>query len=364
MNLSMIAPMFQGSNSTALLYIPIVIIALLITFFVVKKWRDDVRSYLAVEAIYGTIAGGFAIWLAKDLFHIMQLLAYGLFLGGVIFLLICGLFARKKFKVLSSLYLILAVTLAGIGIDAFFLEPHDLQIDHFEVKTTKLDKPIKIAVVADLQTDIVGDYEKSVLMRIMDEKPDLIVFPGDYIQVFTQQEFFDQSTKLNQMLRAINFSAPLGVYAVPGNVDSIQYGRIFDGVKGKAFTKLETVESGPFAITGLLLDDSFNRSVKILPQKKFHIVVGHAPDFALANPDADLLLAGHTHGGQVALPGIGPLLTFSAVPRTWAKGGLNYIDKDTALVVTRGIGMERNHAPRLRFLCKPQLVFVTVVPTN
>jgi hypothetical protein len=92
-------------------------------------------------------------------------------------------------------------------------------------------------------------------------------------------------------------------------------------------------------------------------------VLGHMPDFSLGSVDADLLIAGHTHGGQVQLPLVGPLLTLSQVPRSWASG-LTEIEPGKMLVVSRGIGMERGLAPRLRFLCRPQLVILELVPSG
>ncbi|HEX6202615.1 MAG TPA: hypothetical protein VF100_06400, partial [Thermoanaerobaculia bacterium] len=74
-----------------------------------------------------------------------------------------------------------------------------------------------------------------------------------------------------------------------------------------------------------------------------------------------LLLAGHTHGGQVRLPGVGPLVTASRVPRSWAAGRTALAD-DRTLIVSRGIGMERGYAPQLRFLCRPELVVVDLEP--
>jgi len=63
----------------------------------------------------------------------------------------------------------------------------------------------------------------------------------------------------------------------------------------------------------------------------------------------------------VQLPLIGPLLTLTVVPRNWASG-VTEIDAGTTLIVSRGIGMERADAPRLRFLCRPELVVVDLVP--
>jgi predicted MPP superfamily phosphohydrolase len=77
--------------------------------------------------------------------------------------------------------------------------------------------------------------------------------------------------------------------------------------------------------------------------------------------EADLLIAGHTHGGQVRLPGIGPLITLSRVRRSWA-AGLTDIGRGRQLLVSRGIGMERGRAPRLRFLCRPELVVLELAP--
>jgi hypothetical protein len=96
-------------------------------------------------------------------------------------------------------------------------------------------------------------------------------------------------------------------------------------------------------------------------EDRFHIVLGHSPNFSLGPVDADLLIAGHTHGGQVQLPLIGPLLTLSHVPRSWASG-VTEIALGKTMVVSRGIGMERGAAPRLRFLCRPELVVVDLLP--
>ena len=68
-------------------------------------------------------------------------------------------------------------------------------------------------------------------------------------------------------------------------------------------------------------------------------------------------MAGHTHGGQVQVPGFGPVVTFSRVPAEWADG-VTSLSGGRTLVVSRGIGMERSYAPRLRFFCRPEIVVI------
>ena len=61
------------------------------------------------------------------------------------------------------------------------------------------------------------------------------------------------------------------------------------------------------------------------------------------------------------MPGYGPLITFSSVPKSWA-AGLTELGSERWLLVSRGVGMERGHAPRLRFFCRPEIVLLEIVP--
>jgi len=94
---------------------------------------------------------------------------------------------------------------------------------------------------------------------------------------------------------------------------------------------------------------------------RFHVVLGHSPNFALGRIEADLLVAGHTHGGQVRVPLVGPLVTLSKVPRRWA-AGLTDLPGGGRLLVSRGVGMEGGSAPRLRLFCRPELVVIDLAP--
>ena len=76
-----------------------------------------------------------------------------------------------------------------------------------------------------------------------------------------------------------------------------------------------------------------------------------------SNIEADLILAGHTHGGQICLPIYGTLVTNCDLPAELAKGLHNYKNKSW-LHVSAGLGT----APftRVRFFCKPEASLITL----
>ena len=258
---------------------------------------------------------------------------------------------------------IVVLILLLVGADAFLIEPHWLEVTRITVHTEKLDIPIRVAVIADLQTDAPGQYEQQVLERAAAEEPDLILFAGDYLHINQRAQYLSAQKELNAILRKAGLSAPLGIYAVKGNVDWNDWPELFAGLSVSVFETTESLEAGPVVVTGLTLEDSSSTVLSVSAQAKYHIVLGHSPNFSLGKVAGDLLVAGHTHGGQVQLPLIGPLFTLSQVPRSWA-AGVTTIAPGKVLVISRGVGMERGSAPRLRFLCRPQLVILDLQPVG
>ena len=246
-------------------------------------------------------------------------------------------------------------------VHAFAMEPHDLEVTHHEIVSARVEAPLRIAVVADLQTDAPGDYEAEVLRTVMAEVPDVIVMPGDFIQVRDASAYAAAWDALSDAMTRVGWSAPLGVLVTRGDVDPAPRWDRHAAAAGLEILHRRRELRPDVAIVGLELADSAVPLDLARVDDRFTIVTGHRPDFALGSVDADLLLAGHTHGGQVRLPWIGPLVTLSNVPRAWAAGRTE-IDEDTTLIVSRGVGMERADAPRLRFGCRPQVVIVDVVP--
>ncbi len=299
----------------------------------------------------------------QDGFAVMALWCQAIFLHGVACFAASAWIFRRDSRRLALFCGAVAASVAAIGLDAFFVEPHWLEITHLRLRSPRLTRPVRIVAIADLQTDEVGDYEREVLRRAMEEHPDLLLFLGDYTQEHDGARRPALMRAVRELFREAGFAAPLGAVAIAGNTDAADWSGLFAGLPVTLADTTRSVDAGDeIRITALSTQDARNTRLQLAPEKdRYHIVIGHFPDFALGDVQADLLLAGHTHGGQVRLPFYGPLLTLTAVPRSWAVGVTDLGDGRT-LVVSRGIGMERGQAPRLRFLCRPELVVIDLEP--
>lgn len=325
---------------------------------VFRRWLACSTAMLAFALIVAVV-----LCLPDRPLRAARLLCIGWFVFLPLFLFTVVVLSKPRLNRIAVLSGLLCSVIGLLAVDCFWIEPFRLEVTHFQVTSPLVDTPLKIGVIADFQTDKLDAYEKASLATFMREQPDIIVMAGDYLQNETQNGWEVLKDRLRDYLQEIKFGAPLGVYAVGGNTDFQRWPEIFDGLGVTTFTDTQTLELDSLTLTGIEMQDSFDANLHVPKSDRFHIAVGHAPDFALGDVQADLLIAGHTHGGQVQLPWLGPIITFSKVPNAWATG-MTKIDDTRKLVVSRGIGMERRDAPRIRFLCRPQLVFITVAPND
>lgn len=116
------------------------------------------------------------------------------------------------------------------------------------------------------------------------------------------------------------------------------------------------------------IDDYHIGSAKfdlLVPNDRFSIALTHAPYMEaiekLTGLGAELIFAGHTHGGQVRLPFVGALTTNSDLPNKFARGisGWEFGSKRTVLSVVAGLG-NSIFAP-VRFFCRPEVRLITLL---
>ena len=312
--------------------------------------RHRLLIFLGAVVLFSIPGGG--------IFGTLRLLCWGLFL----FLpLGCWILQPSSSRGWQGLSLLLSFGLGVVAYDAFIEEPRSLEITLTRIATPKISLPLRIVVIADLQTDAITPHEVETLEKAASLKADLVILTGDYYQSPSYREREALADRLRPLWKTLA-QAPLGAFAVRGNVEWSSWPTHFESTGIHLLTETTLLNLGEFDLWALDLEDSFDPNWRDLPsQERLVVVFGHGPDFALNHHPADLSLAGHTHGGQVRLPWIGPLITFSEVPRGWASG-LTEIKRKKWLYVSRGIGMERGNAPRLRFLCHPELAVIDLVP--
>lgn len=304
-------------------------------------------------------------------------LVEGLFWHTGFFLVASGgiLYFRQR-KTMGIFSAIFGLCLLLFGFNIMIYEPYAVAIEHYEIRTPKVDKPLRIVFIADTQTDNIGAHENRVYRIMKEQNPDLIILGGDYIQAFGRRvtDLDALADKFCIALHRADFKVPLGVYAIRGNNDAtgVEFQQLFKDTVVNALENTQTTDLGPIVLTTLGMHGStrFNKNpLKCLDtdelKGKFHVMAGHVPTFALEDTDADLLLAGHTHGGQIRIPFYGPIMTGISpkykFPREWASGWTT-LPNGSHLLVTRGTGMERGWAPQIRFNCRPEISVIDVLP--
>lgn len=256
-----------------------------------------------------------------------------------------------------------AGTLALIGAWSHWIEPRWIDLTRLAFRCPGLRSRVRVVWLTDLQTDAPGGYERRVLALARAQRPDLMLLGGDYLHTESLSQTRALEPALRRILAAELPATRFGTYAVNGNTDRTGWERLFLGTGVRAVSRSRSVDLGPLRLSLLSFRDSLRRAPRIAKSRKYHLVAGHSPNFSMGSRHGDLLLAGHTHGGQVRLPWIGPLVTMSLVPRAWAAGETD-LGNGRRLVVSRGIGMDRRGAPRVRFLCRPELAVLDLIPAG
>jgi len=237
-------------------------------------------------------------------------------------------------------------------------------VTEYEVKLEGWPKEfsgLSIVQISDLHYGkyISNNYLKAVLHKAKQLKPDLFALTGDFIN------FKKDITAMKGLLKG--FKAPLGVYAVLGNHDhgadpvGLTKALKEDGVQVLDHEVVYHKRKGKkLAIMGAAELWFGNRDESAIRDAKADakILLAHHPDhFYLGKQSgANIQISGHTHGGQICFPLLGPLIVPSNQGRKYF-GGF-YREKKTVLFVTNGIGCY----PPLRVLCQPEIVKLVLKP--
>lgn len=258
-------------------------------------------------------------------------------------------------RILAALAALAAVAVVCV-IDAFAIEPSWPKLVRVEAELAGLTSPLTIALLADVHTKEIGRLETRVLAMLEREKPDAILLAGDLVH--NQGRPKDVAPFLREL------SAPLGTWVVPGNWDYWRGGRDAGlaeyGRAGAHVLRDEIVVLREDVVLAGL-DDTLGGDpdpaavLALATGGQAVLVLMHEPGlFPRIAGNAQLALAGHTHGGQGRLPFIGALHT--------PPGSGDFVDgwyesRGSRMYVSRGIGTSVIAA---RFWCRPEVTLLTL----
>ena len=245
-----------------------------------------------------------------------------------------------------------------------YIEPTWIEVNVMTVPTPKLkSESFRVVQISDLHCDRNPRNEETMVRRINTLKPDVIVATGDYLNDGSALPLL--KTTLSRL------EAPLGKLAVTGNFEVNAWSGLDLFTKtGFRLLAAETVTvakgSDCIGISGLNFEraGAWPEFLTDLPDDRFNVLLYHMPDLIedIQGSPIDLYLCGHTHGGQVALPLYGALITFSKFGKKYESG--RYQVGHTMLYVNRGLGLEPRPAPQVRFCARPEIAVFDLVPAS
>lgn len=273
--------------------------------------------------------------------------------------------SRREFVRTAGLAGLGAVAVGVLAVES----PHQFEVNVHSRAVRGLTAGLRVALLTDFHLGPnlgPGDLARWV-QASNSVRPDLVCVVGDVVD----QAYRGDLSELKEMLP--DLSAPLGVYAVPGNHDRTRYrrfdvfrealreGRVTVLVNEAVAVRDDLYLAGldDFRVGHPDLDATLAGSAGGSDYST--VFLSHNPDIIPELPDesssgVDLLLAGHTHGGQIRLPGLGPLVTSSAYGARYASG---WVPAPMPAFVSRGLGVT---TLPFRFACPAEVVVLDLVP--
>ena len=290
--------------------------------------------------------------------------AYGVFCEVLIFARrFFGSFYEKKLSTgrRKAVFAILfAVAFETVAAGWFMAQ--NIVVQNIEVKDPKIGQYTRAVQISDIHFSRVIDWRfaERIVPMINALKPDIVFFTGDYMD-----KGVANPEKIAEIMNKIE--APMGKYAISGNHEF--YTGYFDCIEfieknGFEFMDGRVVEVGRNIAVGGVMDRGaeeaavfYHEDEKVLKQFKnenFNIYLKHRPE--LEEGDAahfDLMLSGHTHGGQIF-----PFSLLVKIVNRYV-AGLYELENGAKLYVSRGTG---SWGPPVRFGATPEITLIELRP--
>jgi uncharacterized protein len=277
-------------------------------------------------------------------------------------------FSKKK---RSGIFLKISMVLASLGLldllDMYFIEPNWIKVDSVGINDSDLApimKDTKIVQISDIHLRETGFRERQLIEKVNDLKPDILFITGDLFSSLKDRDADDQYRAIYDLINS--FKVSIAIFGILGNYDDylLHYPERLIELRSAGIDilheenrKILLPNNETLWLAGSYYDSyrdnssSLSKALEGVPPKDPVILLNHYPDVfeKAVNAGINLVLVGHTHGGQIGIPFLIHLSNYAY--KSNYMSGL-FSSGKTKMYVNRGIGT--TNFP-VRFLCRPEI---------
>jgi hypothetical protein len=254
--------------------------------------------------------------------------------------------SRRKF--IAS---VLLATPCAIGADARWVEPTWLKVQRIRIGSGTPSH--RLVHFTDIHHKGDGAYLESVVRTINSLSPDFVCFTGDIIE---EEKFLAEALELLSGIQAPIFGVP-GNHDYWSNISFEPVHKCFAATGGAwLLDEQRKIANGKINLIGATCSHA-NQAMVPLDHSAKNILLIHYPAWVkkLGGQKFDLMLAGHSHGGQVRIPFYGPVM----VPFGVEEFDLGLFETNSGpLYVNSGIGYVYGY--NFRFNCRPEITVIEI----
>lgn len=239
------------------------------------------------------------------------------------------------------------------------------KVNYISLNTKKIDSTIKILQLTDYHDKYYLNRKNKLINMIKELNPDIIVITGDLIDSDTEK--LDNTFLFIEKLLKINPN----LYFVSGNHEwrNDNHESLINGLKERNLIILNNTnkvyQKNDLKINLCGIDDPYsnhddiNKAQDNLNFNLYTILLSHSPNiiFKEGTDNIDLILSGHTHGGQIRIPGIGAILAPGQELFPKYDKGLFQVSEKTKIYIDSGLGTS---VLPVRLLNRSQMTLITI----
>ena len=263
-------------------------------------------------------------------------------------------------KMIKSIVIIFVVAIISICSYEVYISYNNLTFTNYTINSNKVNDNINVTIISDLHENIFGEDNTDLIKKIEKQSPDIILVAGD----MTNEDSTDIKLVINLMKR-LSEIAPV-FYSLGNteydnitnfnsdiieqleNVNVTVLDKEYEDIKIKNTTiRVGGMYDYAFALNG---NNTYKFLCDFQDTNNYKIMIAHRPDsfiFGDASEvwDIDLVVSGHTHGGQVRLPFMGGLYVGDQGYFPMYDKGLFDLNK-IKILISSGLGSGKQKIPR------------------